>query len=249
MLLVIPHRGAANHNGGQLQFGPDRRLYISTGDGGNVHPLGEPARRLDSLLGKILRINPLPGPRRPYTAPRDNPFFGRTGRNEIFSYGLRNPWRFSFAGRRILIADVGQLQREEVNVTPLARASGANFGWPQYEGDVIFDDSRPGPDTPTFPAFVYDHSGGRCAIVGGYLVNGRALLELTGRYLYGDLCTGEIRSIALPPRQPDDRPTGLSLPSVSSFGRGYGGTLYVARVSGGVYRLAPDADPTGPSGR
>lgn len=239
VILRVPHPGATNHNGGQLQFGPDGLLYISTGDGGNLQPPGEPARRLGNLRGKILRIDPRPRGARPYRVPPDNPFVGRTGKDEIFSYGLRNPWRFSFHGNRVLIADVGQLQREEVNVERLAGASGANFGWPQYEGDILFDDTRPGRHPPTFPHFVYDHGGGRCAVIGGYVAPPRVLPDLGGRYLYGDLCTGEIRSIALPPAAPDDQATGIVLPFISSFGRGAGGRIYVAQINGALWRLAP----------
>ncbi|MEA2986183.1 MAG: hypothetical protein QOD94_2437, partial [Alphaproteobacteria bacterium] len=115
ILARIPHPGAENHYGGQLQFGPDGFLYWSTGDGGAVDPRGENARRLSSLLGKILRINPLPSNGNPYSIPPDNPYVGGFGRDEIFAYGLRNPWRFSFDGMRIAIADVGQQSREEIN--------------------------------------------------------------------------------------------------------------------------------------
>lgn len=239
VILRVPHPGATNHNGGQLQFGPDGRLYISTGDGGNLQPPGEPARRLGDLRGKILRIDPRPQGSKGYRVPPDNPFVGRVGKDPIFAYGLRNPWRFSFHGNRILIADVGQLQREEVNVERIAGASGANFGWPQYEGDLLFDDARPGRHPPTFPHFVYDHADGRCAVIGGYVAPPRALPDLGGRYLYGDLCTGQIRSIALPPAAPDDQATGIVLPLISSFGRGANGTIYVAQINGGVWRLAP----------
>lgn len=239
VILRVPHPGATNHNGGQLHFGPDGRLYISTGDGGNLQPRGEPARRLGDLRGKILRIDPRPQGSNPYSIPPDNPFVGRAAKDEIFAYGLRNPWRFSFHGNRILIADVGQGQREEVNAERLASSRRANFGWPQYEGDILFDDSRPGRHPPTFPHFVYDHAGGRCAVIGGYVAPPRALPDLGGRYLYGDLCTGQIRSIALPPAAPDDQATGIVLPSISSFGRGAGGRIYVAQINGSVWRLAP----------
>lgn len=239
LVLRVPHPGATNHNGGQLQFGPDGLLYVATGDGGNLQPPGEPARRLGDLRGKTLRIDPRPQGASPYRIPPDNPFVGRPGRDEIFAYGLRNPWRFAFHGNRILIGDVGQGQREEVNADRLADARGANYGWPQYEGDILFDDTRPGPHPPAFPHFVYDHGGGRCAVIGGYVAPPRVLPEVGGRYLYGDLCTGEIRSIALPPAAPDDRATGIVLPFLSSFGRGAGGRLYVAQISGEVWRLDP----------
>jgi glucose/arabinose dehydrogenase len=243
ILLVIPHPGARNHNGGQLQFGPDGFLYMSTGDGGKVDPRGENARNLNSLLGKILRINPLPGVSRPYRIPRSNPYVGMANRRaEIFAYGLRNPWRFSFDGERIAIADVGQNLREEVNILARRQTSGVNFGWPQYEGDIVFDDTRPGPDPATFPMFVYPHGAGRCAVVGGYVVHDVNLPNLLGRYIYGDTCTGETRSFR--PRVSSqqaigDRPTGIVLPGLTSFGQGFDGKIYAAQVSGEVWRLAP----------
>jgi glucose/arabinose dehydrogenase len=242
VLLTIPHAGAQNHNGGQLHFGPDGFLYISTGDGGNVFPLGEPARKLNSLLGKILRINPLPSNSRPYRIPNSNPFADQPGRDEIFAYGLRNPWRFSFDGTRIAIADVGQNSREEVNFLPIADAKGANFGWPQFEGDVVFDNSRRGPDPATPPMFVYDHSGGRCAIIGGHVVHNATLPALDRRYIYGDACTGEMRSFF--PRvgtqeAVGDRAAGITLPGLSSFGQGFHGRIYTAQINGRVNRLAP----------
>ena len=192
-LLAIPHPGANNHNGGQLAFDDNGLLYISTGDGGKLTPPGEPARDLNSLLGKILQINPLPGKGgKQYRIPDSNPFVGQPGLDEIFAYGLRHLWRFSFDGRHIAIADVGQTLREEVNFLAIRDARGANFGWPQFEGDLVFDNSRPGPDPATPPMFVYDHNGGRCAIIGGYVVHNLALPALDGRYLYGDACTGEL---------------------------------------------------------
>ncbi len=131
ILIKIPPPFVGNHYGGQLHFGPDGYLYWSTGDGG----VAENAPRLSSLLGKILRINPLPSGNRPYTIPPENPFVGLPGLNEIFAYGLRNPWQFSFDGGRIIIADVGQTSQEEINFLPRADARGANFGWPAFEGN------------------------------------------------------------------------------------------------------------------
>lgn len=244
IVLRIPHPGASNHNGGQLQFGPrDGLLYMSTGDGGSVQPPGEAARKLDSLLGKILRIRPLQVGAKPYTIPASNPFLDRPGaRDEIFAYGLRNPWRFSFDDLHLIIADVGQTRREEVNFLRTSDVAGANFGWPQFEGDLVFANNRPGPHPPTFPIFTYDHSGGRCAIIGGYVVRDPDLTKLRGRYLYGDLCTGTVRSfIAQVGSQQvlGDRPTGVTLPQLSGFGLGANNQIYAAQISGNVFRLAP----------
>ena len=189
-LLDIRHRTAANHNGGQLQWGPEDNLYISTGDGGTG---GGPAQDKGSLLGKILRIKPLrrkgPGP---YSIPKDNPFVGKPGKNEIFSRGLRNPWRFSLDGRKIAIGDVGENSFEEVDYERLRRASGANFGWNHYEGNSQLGSAIPGHDGPIH---TYPHSGDRCAITGGYVSHDGDVPALRGRYVYGDLCTGEIRSL------------------------------------------------------
>jgi glucose/arabinose dehydrogenase len=240
-LLVIPHQGAANHNGGQLQFGPSGLLYISTGDGGALSPPGDPARNLNSLLGKILRIDPLHRTGAlPYRIP-PNPFVGRPGRDEIFAYGLRNPWRFAFDGNRIAIGDVGQNRQEEVNFLAASSAKGANFGWPQYEGTLVFDASRPGPGKPIFPMFTYSHASGGCAVIGGVVVRDSSLTTLAGRYVYGDACTGAIRSFV--PRTSDqtpvgDRASGLVLPGLSSFGVGFNGKVYVSQTSGAVARLA-----------
>jgi glucose/arabinose dehydrogenase len=245
MLLSIPHPGARNHNGGQLQFGPDKRLYISTGDGGTAPPRGDNARRLDSLLGKILRINPLPTDTTPYRIPSSNPFVDTPGAlGEIFAYGLRHPWRFSFDGTRIIIGDVGENIQEEVNFLEKNDAAGTNFGWPQYEGNLVFDDTRPGPDEPVFPIFTYNATRGTglCAIIGGYVVRDPELPALNGRYVYGDACSGEVRSF-LPDvatqQATDDRPTGVVLPGLSSFGLGYKNKIYAAQISGEVSRLDP----------
>jgi glucose/arabinose dehydrogenase len=242
MLLAIPHPGAQNHNGGQLQFGPGGSLYISTGDGGAVEPKGENARRLGSLLGKILRITPLPAGGRPYGIPATNPFVGRVGRDEIFAYGLRNPWRISIDGYRLAIGDVGESRREEINILWIGGALGANFGWPQFEGELVFDNDRPGPDPATFPILTYSHAGGRCTVIGGYFVHDPSLPSFEDRYLYGDFCTGEIRSFVagIADQQAiDDRPTGLTLPGLTSFGLGFNGQIYFTQLSGRVSRLEP----------
>jgi glucose/arabinose dehydrogenase len=244
VILRIPHPVATNHNGGQMAFGPDRLLYMSTGDGaGGRDPTGENARDLNSLLGKVLRINPLPVPGRSYTIPLGNPYVGRPGRDEIFAYGLRNPWRFSFDGSVFTLADVGQSSREEINVLNLADVAGANFGWPQYEGKLVFDNTRPGPDPVTFPIFNYPHTNGRCSIVGGFIMHDPTIPSLAGRYIYGDTCSGGIRSLVpnIPAQTASgDARTGLTLPSLASFGLGVNGQIYMAQVgTGNVWRLEP----------
>jgi glucose/arabinose dehydrogenase len=250
VLLTIPRQpNSTSHYGGQLQFGPrDGYLYLSTGDGGGkVQPIGDNSRRLDSLLGKILRINPLPAGGKPYDIPTSNPYVGKSGRDEIYAYGLRQPWRFSFDGRNLIVSDVGERRREEVNYLRTADAAGVNFGWPEYEGDILHDASRPGPDPATPPILAYPHgvkqAGGACAIIGGYVAHDPTLPTLLDRYLYGDLCTGDIRSfVANVSGQvtSDDRPTGVKLPGVDSFGVGADGQIYIAEFfTGKVYHLVP----------
>jgi glucose/arabinose dehydrogenase len=241
VVLVVPHPGASNHNGGQLQFDPQGLLYIAIGDGGNTANPGNPARRLDSLLGKILRIKPIAKGNAAYRIPAGNPFVGRSGRDEIFAYGLRNPWRIALEGKTISIADVGQSAREEVNDLSLASARGANFGWPQYEGDQLYDPTKPGPGTPVPPMFVYDHGGGQCAIMGGLIAHDPQLPTLEGRYLYGDFCTGVLRSFTpdiAAQTAADDAPLGLTISGLTGFGRGLDGQVYI--IGGNeVLRLEP----------
>lgn len=237
-LLDIRHRSFANHNGGQLQWGPDNKLYIATGDGGGSGDPLENAQDKRSLLGKLLRINPLRKSRkRPYGTPGNNPYVGKKGRSEIYARGLRNPWRFSFDRKRILIADVGQNRWEEVNLKTLRGARNANFGWDAFEGTARFEGPRPARHDK--PIHTYSHGGGRCSVTGGYVVRKRALRPLRGRYVYGDLCTGEIRSLRPKTRGGvRDRATDLpAQPSLVSFGTDARRNVYV--VAGNrVYKIA-----------
>ena len=231
-----------NHNGGLVLFGPDGDLYVGLGDGGSE---GDPQRNgqnLGTLLGKILRINPLQQGGEPYGIPKGNPFVGRPGaRPEVFEYGLRNPWRFSFDpfNGALAIGDVGQNEFEEVDYLPRGRAAGANLGWSAFEGDARFNgDQSPAGAVP--PIFVYSHSGGGCSITGGYVIRDRRLPTLYRRYLYGDFCLGELHSLipALPSAR-DDKPLGLKVPALSSFGEDSAGHVYATSLSGPVYRLDP----------
>ena len=150
---------------------------------------------------------------------------------------MRNPWRFGFDGRRLIIADVGTNRREEVNYLPTSRVKGANFGWPQFEGEIVFDNTRPGPDPPTFLIFTYDHSGGRCAIIGGYVVRDPSLAKLQGRYLYDDLCTGEGRELRRARRCSGSRRRSadrITLTSLSGFGLNANKQIYLAQIIGNV---------------
>jgi glucose/arabinose dehydrogenase len=238
-VIVIPHPTYPNHNGGTMQFGPDGYLYFATGDGGGVtEQHGKNARDLHSLLGKVIRINPLLQGRRSYRIPRTNPFVGKPGRDEIFAYGLRNPFRFSFDGGRIAIGDVGQYDWEEIDLLRLSDARGANFGWPYWEGDHIFGGAK-GPGPPTFPILEIPHDPA-CAVIGGYVVHDPSLPSLDGRYLYGDHCDTDLRSFApnVSGQQAiGDMPTGVTANGVTGFGQGLDGRIYFTAGSA-VYRLA-----------
>jgi glucose/arabinose dehydrogenase len=234
-----------NHNGGLLLFGPDDLLYVGTGDGGggdDQHGTRGNAQDLGSLLGKILRIDPRSAGGRAYTVPASNPFTGRAGaRPEVYSYGLRNPWRFSFDRRTgaLTIADVGQDAVEEVSVVARGGGAGANFGWRPWEGrQRNFDEPAPGAIAPAFTA---GHEDGWCSITGGYVVRDPALPSLAGRYVFGDFCLGELLSARLVPgRQATARPVGrLRVPALSSFGEDLQGRVYVTSLEGAVLRLAP----------
>jgi glucose/arabinose dehydrogenase len=232
----------SNHNGGLLLFGPDDLLYVGSGDGGAG---GDPMRNgqsLSTLLGKILRIDPSPAGDPPYAIPSSNPFVDESGaRGEIYAYGLRNPWRFSFdrLGGALSIGDVGQDSTEEIDLVAGGEGRGANFGWSAFEGNERFNDDQEAsghvPPVLTYPL------GGACAVTGGYVVRDESLRSLYGRYLYGDFCVGELRSFpARPGRQAvDDRPLGIEVPQLSSFGEDNRGGIYATSLDGPVYRLAP----------
>jgi len=242
-VLLAVDQPYPNHNGGLLQFGPDGYLYIGLGDGGSG---GDPQRRgldLSVLLGKILRIDPKPDGDSPYTVPADNPFVDTDGaRPEIYSYGLRNPWRFSFDRDTgdLTIGDVGQDTEEEIDIVGRGDGSGASFGWSAYEGDGRFNDDQESPDAIP-PVLVAQHSDGNCSITGGLVVRDPKLTTLYGRYLYADLCVGDLRSFTPVPEQPakDDTALGEHIDRIASFGEGADGTVYAVSISGPVYRLSP----------
>jgi glucose/arabinose dehydrogenase len=246
-VIVIPHPGASNHDGGQLQFGPDGYLYAGTGDGGDAGDPHENGQDLHVLLGKLLRIDPHRRGTKSYTAPPGNPYIGRPGRNAIYARGLRNPFRFSFDRGWILVGDVGQDRFEEVDYEGQHALRGANFGWDHFEGDHLFnypnDDESPRPGRHyRAPIFEYAHRSNRCAIIGGYLVRSPNLGNLRGRYLYTDNCAGGLRSfVPHRDRGRDDRPLGVHVEDPSSFGEGVNGTIYVASLSGPVYKLVRTA--------
>jgi glucose/arabinose dehydrogenase len=237
IVLTVPHR-YTNHNGGQLQFGPDGDLYVGVGDGGSEGDPMNLGQNTSVLDGKILRIEP--GANGGYSIPNGNPFVGEGGRRpEIWAYGLRNPWRFSFDRLTgdLVIGDVGQDAEEEVDYAPHGTGAGANYGWSIWEGDRRY---KPG-NAPgaVFPVLVTLHSQGYCAIIGGYVVRDRGVRGLYGRYVYGDLCNPQIRSVKLSRGHASgDRATGLAVGSMSSFGEDTRGRIYAVSLDGPVYRLA-----------
>jgi glucose/arabinose dehydrogenase len=245
-VVLSQRQPAGNHNGGTIAFGPDRMLYIGLGDGGGG---GDPwgprgnAQNLGTLLGKLLRINPRPGGGRPYSIPADNPFVGRAGaRPEIYAYGLRNPWRFSFdrGTGDLTIGDVGQNAVEEINFTRRGRGAGANFGWRPFEGTRRFrpGESAPGHVKPILERF---HSRGWCSITGGVVVRDARLAgSLRGRYLFGDLCRPRVVSGRLArPRMKAVRRTSLRVPNVVAFGEDARARVYAVSHRGPVYRVDP----------
>ncbi len=237
VLLTIPHPTNTNHNGGMLAFGPDGYLYIGVGDGGSGNDPPSNAQNINVLLGKILRIdvNPPEGSGVLFILPPTNPFYGSTpGADEIFAFGMRNPWRFSFdrgTGQQ-WVADVGQGTREEVD-TPIV--NGGNYGWRVYEGSVCTNND-PGLCNAAnyiFPIFDYTHSGGRCSITGGYVYRGSQGALPAGTYVYGDYCSGEIFAW-------DGSTQSILLDTtmnISSFGEDEAGELYVVNLGGTVSKI------------
>jgi len=241
-----------NHNGGQITFGPDGKLYIGLGDGGGVndmHGLFGNSQNLGTLLGKILRIDPRASGAKPYTVPSSNPFVGRSGvRPEIWSYGLRNPWRFSFDMKTggLAIGDVGQEAVEEVDWSPAPTAGkGLNYGWRPFEGTrTNFPGESAVNAVPPVAEYTHDsfYSATGCAVTGGYVVRDPRLPKLAGRYLYGDVCSGKITMLQLR----EGRLAAISLGQLAlnvgllvSFGQDSLGQIYAVSLYGSVYRLDP----------
>jgi glucose/arabinose dehydrogenase len=241
-LLTIGHREFPNHDGGQLQFGPDNRLYAGVGDGGSEGDPHRNGQNLGTRLAKLLRIDPrAPSGGRQYGV-KGNPFVGRKGaRPEIWAYGLRNPWRFSFDRKTgdLVIADVGQNTQEEVDFAKRGTGRGANYGWSVFEGRLRFR-SGSAPHAVK-PRLVHNHSAGYCAITGGYVVRDKSLTTLYGRYVYGDLCKSPLRSVKLGRSggSSGDKTIGVSVSTLVSFGEDALGRVYAVSLNGGVFRLVP----------
>jgi glucose/arabinose dehydrogenase len=240
IVLSVSHP-VANHNGGLLLFGPDKRLYTGLGDGGgggDRHGARGNGQNLGTLLGKILRINPRRHGSRPYRVPGSNPFVGRSGaRPEIWAYGLRNPWRFAFASSgKLVIGDVGQDQVEEIDVI---RGGGKNLGWRVFEGRRRYTagEKAPGAVPPVIQRF---HSKGNCSIIGGVVVRDPVLSALRGRYVFGDYCRGVIESARIRGAKARDvRATRLHVRWLTSFGVDGRHRVYAVSLTGPVYRLVP----------
>jgi glucose/arabinose dehydrogenase len=266
-LITIPHPSQSNHNGGQLQFGPDGDLYISVGDGGGGNDTEQNAQHLDRLLGKVLRISPQANG---YSIPAGNPFsVGQSecsggphlGTNcpEIWAYGLRNPWRFSFDGATgdMVIADVGQSAEEEIDFAHPGQNVGANYGWPCYEGLEVDSAAPPSECSPLpspviFPVLTYPHPSNcngapfcGAGIIGGYVMHDPTLPSIDGCYVYGDLSTPGLRMVALgQPLAAASVALGPEIDSLSTFGLDASGHLYGADIgSGDVYRIESDGNP------
>ena len=242
LLVLAVAQPYSNHNGGQIAFGPDGMLYIGMGDGGSSGDPGNHGQTLSTLLGAMLRIDVGTAP---YAIPPDNPFAGSaTARPEIWAYGLRNPWRFSFdaAGDRIYIADVGQGQWEEINAVDIDAAP-VNYGWRVMEGAHCYNAASCDQTGLTLPVHEYSHAEG-CSVTGGHVYRGQRLTGLAGTYFYSDYCRGFLRSFRLSSggTATDHREWEVgNLGLVLSFGEDADGELYVLSSNGSVYRLEPDA--------
>lgn len=257
-VITIPHPRFPAHNGGTVAFGPDGNMWLAPGDGGGPCDPDENAQNTESLLGKLLRITPLPNGG--YTVPSDNPFVGQAGRDEIYAYGFRNPFRFSFDVRTntITIGDVGQRRTEEIDRERLSVARGANFGWDALEGsdplihlDSCFENDPPTPLPAVSepPILEYDHGDDYCSVTAGPIVRGPKLRALRGRLLYTDLCDGEIRS-AIPglAGASEDRSTRAEIAYPTSIVNAPDGSVYATSLFGEIYELKPVNKPRRRSG-
>ncbi len=243
-VVLTAEQPFANHNGGQILFGPGGMLYLGLGDGGSGGDPGGRGQSVADLLGGILRIDV--GSGTGYTVPPDNPFIGQAGaRPEIWSYGLRNPWRFTFdpAIGDLYVADVGQNAWEEVDVVPAAAGAGrgANFGWNVTEGSHCYSTSSCDRTGLVPPVLEYSHDEG-CSITGGFVYRGAAIPDLQGHYFYADYCRGWVRSFRFQDGQAVDQQQWSALAPggpIPSFGQDAAGELYILTAGGQVFRIVP----------
>jgi glucose/arabinose dehydrogenase len=232
----------ANHNGGEVTFGPDGKLYVGLGDGGSEYDPDRRGQDLGTLLAKILRVDPQPSGGLGYSVPADNPFVNRAGaRPETWVWGLRNPWRFSWDRQSgdVWIADVGQDRWEEIDFLPAGTAAGANLGWSLMDSTHPFHGTN--PPGGVLPITEYTHDDGSCSVAGGYVYRGDRIPALRGAYLYGDYCSGKVWALAQSggrvagQRQLD---LGRSIGSVLSFGEDAAGELYLL-TGDALFRIQP----------
>jgi glucose/arabinose dehydrogenase len=242
VLFAIPDT-RDNHNGGMLAFGPDGYLYIGTGDGGGAGDPDRNGQNSSAMLGKLLRIDVNSAAAGlPYAIPPSNPFADRgSAGGQVWAYGLRNPWRFSFdrLTREMYIADVGQGEYEEIDLQPARSVGGENYGWNPTEGAHCYPaNSSCSADGFVLPIAEYNHSAGDCSVTGGYVYRGSQSPALQGTYLFGDFCTGRFWMLGR-----DDAgqwTTGLLIDTdhqISSFGEDEAGEVYLLSLAGGIYRV------------
>jgi glucose/arabinose dehydrogenase len=243
VILRIAHPTFTNHFGGQLAFGPDGNLYVGTGDGGGAGDPGGNGQNLNSLLGKLLRVDVRnAGAGQPYAIPAGNPYANQPGRRaEIWAAGLRNPWRFAFDASQLYLSDVGQERREEVNIGA-AGTAGLNYGWNTMEGTLCYNAASCDRSGLTLPAFEYDHGtndANGCSITGGFVYRGSAIPGLQVRYFYSDYCRGFLKSFFFSGgtvSEQRDWNVG-SIGNVISFGQDGQGELYLLTSRGIVYKI------------
>jgi len=226
LLLHVAHPDYANHNGGDLQFDKSGLLYLGTGDGGSEGDPHDNSQNLDSLLGKLLRVNPL----------AQKPHW------KIVGYGLRNPWRYSFDSKTgdLWIGDVGQNRWEEIDYRPRSQLGNlANYGWSVYEGDTLYKPSEPLGTAGSLvkPLYVYGHQNGACAIIGGYVYRGGAIASDDGRYYFGDDCNGHVWTLTRTDGHTQVLVEPFTVPLLSAFGQDAEGNLYAASLTGTVYAI------------
>ena len=238
--LIELEQPFSNHNAGHLAFGPDGYLYAALGDGGSGGDPEGNGQNLSSMLGSLLRIDPTPSDTLPYTIPETNPFVGTPdAAEEIWAYGLRNPWKFSFdrVTGDLWIADVGQNLYEEIDFQPASSDGGENYGWNSMEGFHPYEGGTE-PDNHTPPIFEYDHSGGACSVTGGYVYRGDDVPSLQGAYIYSDWCEGSIHALTYDGTTVTDVDLGLDVPQIAAFGEDSEGELYAISLAGPIFKFS-----------
>jgi len=243
-LLVIEHSAASNHNGGGIAFSPrNGYLFAAVGDGGGAgDPENDALNKTRNLLGKVIRINVNgtgAGRYGTYSVPSSNPYVGRSGLNEIWAYGLRNPWRISFdrSSGTFYVADVGQGSWEEVNRESANSPGGRNYGWHVMEGRHCYKATSCSLSGDTLPVTEYSHGSGRCSITGGYVYRGPTQTALVGYYVFADFCTGRIYTLPVGGSHADLELQADTDEQITSFGESDDGELYAVTIGGKLFRV------------